>query len=159
MSNDLLESITAGTNKLHTPVDDFLSFYYVTQWAAVFNNREFSGDSKRKIPPVLSINRTRLVQGGDSREAAVASIINKNLKGESHGQFLTQCQPFLREWYNNLLNTNQIWDTRFESVAQSPPEKPSETYIALFKELTTQLVTDTLKIAHKHLSALSALTT
>jgi hypothetical protein len=159
MSTDLLTSIRAGTKKLRSPADDLFSFYFVAQWAAVFNNQEFSGDSSREIPPFLSLIRRRLAQYSDSREAAVASILNNDLEEESHGQFLTQCQPFLQEWHSNLLSTNRLWAKRFKSIAQSPPEKPSETYMTLFEELTTQLVTDTLKIAHKHLSASGALAT
>jgi hypothetical protein len=159
MSEYLLDSVNHGTNKLHSPIDDFFSFYFVAQWAAVFNDREFLGDSSRAIPYFLSTFRSLLAEGDSSRQSAVSKIRDSTYGEDSHGRFLAQCIPFLKEWYISLVNTNAARDNElsFTSYEDSPREKRSETYSALFKELTNQLLIDTLKIAHKHLSRLSEL--
>jgi hypothetical protein len=133
------------------------SFYFVAQWAAAFNDREFSGDSSRGIPYSLSKFRSLLAKGDGLRLAAIHDVRYSNYRKDSHGQFLGQFIPFLNEWYISLAKANQVWYKKFKSTSHEDgsPEKRSGTHSTLFRELTNQLVIDTLKIAHEHLSKLS----
>jgi hypothetical protein len=155
MSQDLLDAIKDRSPKLQSPMDDFFSFYFVIQWAIIFNNREFTGDLKRPVPLRLSSLRSNLSEGGEKRSHVVMVIQQSIIKEEDYGLFFTQCAPFMAEWNISLIATNKLWANKLELYTKETLENPSQTYLALFKELTTQLVIDTLKIAHKHLASFS----
>ena len=60
MSDDLLEAAKLDIPYLQSPVDDLWSFYYVAQWAAVFNNVDFPGNTPL---PVKLLHLRQLLAG------------------------------------------------------------------------------------------------
>jgi hypothetical protein len=154
MSDDLLKAIRKNSKRHQSPIDDFFSFYYVVQWAAVFNNREFAGKFGGQVPFELSSLRSSLSRGVNHRGNVLLEIHRSLVEEKSYGQFLARCKPFMEEWDNSLVATNLVWTRKFRSYADKPLENLSNTYLALFRELTSQLVIDTLKIARKHLATL-----
>lgn len=137
---------------LQSPMDDFFSFYFVTQWAAVFNNHEFN-KPQRNLPKDLREFREKLFTDGDIRDSVTSSIQNINLTPVKYGQFLSKCGPFLSEWYGNLHRANNRWTPRLEDLQSSA--NPPEVCTDMFEELISELVLDALKLYDKQLSSLS----
>ncbi|KAJ3994815.1 hypothetical protein F5050DRAFT_416995 [Lentinula boryana] len=99
MSSMLLNPL--NKNHVHSPVDDYYSFYFLTQWACAF--RDLSPEDKPEEPQHLQRLRMRLAGGLDSRDAATLAIIaGQPLQAEQYGAFLVQAQPFLQKWYRSL---------------------------------------------------------
>jgi hypothetical protein len=156
MSDDLLNAIRKDKARLQSPIDDLFSFYYVTQWAAVFNNREFTGNLRgQEVPFELSSLRSSLSEGVGKRSNVVMAFHRLRMQAKDYGEFLAQLKPFMAEWDNSLIAINSVWAENFESYASEPRKNPSETYLALYKEVQNQLVINTLKIAYKHLATFS----
>ncbi|KAE9385933.1 hypothetical protein BT96DRAFT_981911, partial [Gymnopus androsaceus JB14] len=101
MSNALLEQ---DDGIIHSPVDDYWSFYFTTQWACVFRKAlpgEALGDPKK-----LEYLRSLLAGGTASRALGTNSIVDYVLRERYHGSFLTNIQLFLREWNRAL---KELW--------------------------------------------------
>ncbi|KAJ3743976.1 hypothetical protein DFH05DRAFT_1398676, partial [Lentinula detonsa] len=106
MSSALLDPL--NKNYVHSPVDDYYSLYFLTQWACVF--RDLSPEDKPKEPQHIQRLRMRLAGGLDSRDAATSTTITgTKLKAEEYGTFLVQAQPFLRKWYGSLQSLDNEW--------------------------------------------------
>jgi hypothetical protein len=52
MSDGLLDAIRLDEQYLQSPIDDLWSFYYVVQWAAVFNDVQFASS----MPPAMLLD-------------------------------------------------------------------------------------------------------
>ncbi|KAJ3991403.1 hypothetical protein F5050DRAFT_1197572 [Lentinula boryana] len=105
MSSMLLNPL--NKNHVHSPVDDYYSFYFLTQWACAF--RDLSPEDKPEEPQHLQQLRMRLAGGLDSRDAATLTITGADLEPEVYGAFLVQAQPFLRKWYASLSTLTSEW--------------------------------------------------
>ncbi|KAJ3979145.1 hypothetical protein F5890DRAFT_1386217, partial [Lentinula detonsa] len=107
MSSMLLNPL--NKNYVHSPVDDYYSFYFLTQWACAF--RDLSPEDKPKEPQHVQQLRSELAGGLDSRDAATSTTIttNVNLQAEAYGAFLVQAQPLLRKWYGSLQTLDNEW--------------------------------------------------
>ncbi|KAJ3730916.1 hypothetical protein DFJ43DRAFT_1027594, partial [Lentinula guzmanii] len=101
MSSALLDPL--NKNYVHSPVDDYYSLYFVTQWACAFR------DPNKELQHIQQL-RMRLAGGLDSRDAATSTTITgTKLKAEEYGAFLVQAQPFLRKWYGSLQSLDNEW--------------------------------------------------
>ncbi|KAJ3991910.1 hypothetical protein F5050DRAFT_1862859 [Lentinula boryana] len=105
MSTKLLDP--AIEDHVHSPVDDYYSFYFLTQWACAF--RDLSPEDQAKDSVTLQSLRMRLAGGLDSRDAATHTIRGEKLNAEQYGAFLVQAQPFLKKWYDKLISLGNEW--------------------------------------------------
>ncbi|KAJ3978946.1 hypothetical protein F5890DRAFT_1647621 [Lentinula detonsa] len=107
MSTALLNLV--NTNHVHSPVDDYYSFYFLTQWACTFH--DLSPEEKPMSPQYLTDLRMRLAGHVSDRDAATSSIIDvKTLTATRYGAFLPQAQEFLRDWKNSFTWINEWGD-------------------------------------------------
>jgi hypothetical protein len=107
MSDDLLEAAKLDIPYMQSPVDDLWSFYYVAQWAAVFNNVNFSTGTP--VPTKLA-NLRRLIAGSQAdRALGTRTITRPPLDQAEYGQFLADCCPILREWESTLDRLTTDW--------------------------------------------------
>ncbi|KAJ3994761.1 hypothetical protein F5050DRAFT_1574973, partial [Lentinula boryana] len=105
MSSKLLNPV--NTNHVHSPVDDYYSFYFLTQWACAFH--DLSPEDQAKDSVILQNLRMRLAGGPDSRDAGTYTIIATQLTAEQYGAFLVQAQPFLKKWNEKLMLLDEEW--------------------------------------------------
>ena len=89
MSDDMLDAADLGVGYLQSPVDDLFSHYYTMQWAAAFHAT--AGD----IP--LHLTKLREDLSGIQRSNATKRIVLFSPRKNDYGQFLVDCQPFLRD--------------------------------------------------------------
>lgn len=80
---------------IHSPVDDYWSFYFTAQWACVFHI--VGGDEGDSA--VLQRLRKLLAGNWRDRDAGTLTIVAEFPKVSRHGSFLTNIQPFLKDWY------------------------------------------------------------
>ncbi|KAJ3982176.1 hypothetical protein F5890DRAFT_1476372 [Lentinula detonsa] len=106
MSSTLLNWVFR--DHVHSPVDDYCSFYFLTQWACAF--RELSTEDKPKNPDHLQQLQSELAGHVNDRDAATFTTINGvKFKAEKYGAFLVHAQPFLKEWYRTLSSLMNEW--------------------------------------------------
>ena len=105
MSFELLQAMRFGEPYLQSPVDDLWSFYYVAQWAAVFNNANLV----TPIPERLKQLRTHLAGSLQERTTATNIITDNRLKPASYGQFLANSCSFLSQWAAKLKILTRDW--------------------------------------------------
>ena len=135
----MLESIQLGTPYLQSPVDDFFSFFFTAQWAAIFNDVKLEAGGE--VPVTLASWRTKVGEGKDPRDGVSMKIMKpKDLKKQYHGSFMCEVQPFLRHWRTKLGFLNRDWDRAAEEIEQS--QSFEETCRRLFCEYTDRAVID-----------------
>ncbi|KAJ3979152.1 hypothetical protein F5890DRAFT_1642082 [Lentinula detonsa] len=118
MSSKLLNPV--DRNHVHSPVDDYYSFFFLTQWACVF--RDLSPEDKSEDSVILQDLRMRLAGGLDSRDAATYFITGVlNLKADQYGAFLSQAQQFLRDWDNSFTWINEWGNLAGSQVFTNAP--------------------------------------
>ncbi|KAJ3730942.1 hypothetical protein DFJ43DRAFT_1082134 [Lentinula guzmanii] len=111
MSSALLNPV--NTNYVHSPVDDYYSFYFLTQWACAFH--DLSPEEKPTSPQYLTDLRMRLAGHVSDRDAATRTITGaSNLIAEEYGAFLPQAQQFLRDWDKSF-----TWINEWGNLARS----------------------------------------
>ncbi|KAE9395581.1 hypothetical protein BT96DRAFT_142343 [Gymnopus androsaceus JB14] len=104
MSKALLEP---NDGVIHSPVDDYWSFYFTAQWACVFRQAllgEAEGD-----PTKLEYLRSLLAGGTARRALGTNSIVDEPLTRLTYGSFLTDIQPFLRAWNQAMKDLSWDW--------------------------------------------------
>lgn len=156
MSDDLLITSNYPNRPfLQSPMDDFFSFYYVAQWAAVFNEKEFPNAGSLSIPFGLKLLRHQLLQGDrDARSSATTQIQGVPLEEHECGRFLAACQPFLKHWLRYLKEINEdFWYRKHKQLVQGNVGANSGTIVAELENLTDKLVIGTLEIVDKHMSS------
>lgn len=142
MSDAVLEARLFARHHLQTPIDDMYSIYFVAQWAAVFHESSFHDSS---VPPELQ--RWRSLIGGDlsGRDSVTLKVTNAlPLESAYYGKFLTECQPFLRQWKALLDEANVEWTERSKRVDDGELEEH-------FKSMTDQILTSFLELVSKQL--------
>ncbi|KAJ3795249.1 hypothetical protein GGU11DRAFT_688169, partial [Lentinula aff. detonsa] len=105
MSSALLDPL--NKNHVHSPVDDYYSLYFLTQWACAF--RDLSPEDKPDEPQHLQQLRSELAGGLHTRSTATTTINDINLQAEEYGAFLVQAQPFLQKWKSSLVSLGNEW--------------------------------------------------
>ena len=141
MSESLLFSIGKKRNYLQSPVDDLWSFYYVAQWAAVFNRSRFSVDGV--ILSYLKLMQDYLL--GSQRAAATSDITSQRIRKGLHGGFLFECSKTLRKWYTALVQLEGAWLDKLETLVKNgAKDNQYELYYPLFQEFTDQGILDLL---------------
>ncbi|KAJ3778284.1 hypothetical protein FB446DRAFT_783475 [Lentinula raphanica] len=99
MSDWLLDRMSES--HMHSPLDDFASLYFVTQWACVF--RELPQEERSQCASAVREWQTDLA--GDVRDRSFVTLQitgTKNLEIRRYGTFLVRAQTFLKEWYGLL---------------------------------------------------------
>ncbi|KAF7325739.1 hypothetical protein MKEN_00424300 [Mycena kentingensis (nom. inval.)] len=111
MSRKVLQSKEDQTPYLHSPVDDFSSFFYVTQWAAVFRPREAR---------IAGISQLRKLLAGNDNERAKGSDLILDLEPDTakmeYGRFLSSLPELLTDWKNALRNMLKEWSRAEKSL-------------------------------------------
>ncbi|KAJ3810046.1 hypothetical protein F5876DRAFT_42624 [Lentinula aff. lateritia] len=148
MSVTLRESLYSPMTYVQSTVDDLASFYYVGQWAAVFNPSHQSD--------MLEELRNRIAGSLASREFATSRIVNRldpdlSSHRQKYGLFLQCCQPILKEWYDSIGSL----DRRFlrvteELTAHSDGKIDSNTYRSLFLSFSYHGVADFAQILERN---------
>jgi len=139
MSKALLEP---NDGVIHSPVDDYWSFYFTAQWACVFRQAllgEAEGDPKK-----LEYLRS-LLAGGLLREIATNKIVDEILNESSYGSFLTSLQSFLSDWNQALKALLRDWQ---KEELQANPEEVFQA--GAFRRYADQGLLSFLKVAHRH---------
>ncbi|KAF9064267.1 hypothetical protein BDP27DRAFT_1333769 [Rhodocollybia butyracea] len=103
----------ALTDRIHSPLDDYWSFYFVAQWACVFNPLSLDG-----VQNQAPIQRWRELLDGSSanRELATVDITKYPMGANRYGEFLQQAQPFLEAWIDSLYLLGRTWVDTPESL-------------------------------------------
>ncbi|KAF9040342.1 hypothetical protein BDP27DRAFT_1455315 [Rhodocollybia butyracea] len=135
MSRRLLNP--ALPDHIHSPLDDYWSFYFVAQWACVFNPLSLDGVQNR-----APIQRWRALLDGSpsNRDTATADITQDPLNANQHGEFLRQAQPFLEAWNDSLRLLGRSWVDMPESLKRE-----------VFSDFADRGLLSFLKVAHKFL--------
>lgn len=108
MSKALLER---DSDTIHSPTDDYWSFYFTAQWACVYRKAP-SGEGKK-----LQSLRKRLAGNHRDRDSGTSSIVDEPPNVDVYGSFLTEIQPFLRAWNQALKDLQWKWSvTKREEV-------------------------------------------
>ncbi|GAW04583.1 hypothetical protein LENED_006386 [Lentinula edodes] len=153
MSVTLRESLYLPMTYVQSTVDDLASFYYVGQWAAVFNPSHQSD--------MLEELRNRIAGSLASREFATRIVHRLDPDLSSHrqeyGLFLQCCQPILKEWYDSI----DSLDRRFlrvteELTAHSDGKIDPNTYRSLFLSFSYHGVADFAQILERHGASLAS---
>ncbi|KAJ3784708.1 hypothetical protein GGU10DRAFT_314422 [Lentinula aff. detonsa] len=105
MSSMLLNPL--NKNYVHSPVDDYYSFYFLTQWACAF--RDLSPEDKPEEPQHIQQLQSYLAGGLHTRSTATTTINDNHLQVEEYGAFLVQAQPFLQKWKSALASLGNEW--------------------------------------------------
>jgi hypothetical protein len=146
-------------------MDNFFSFYYITQWAAIFNNTEFAR-AKGEVLGDLSDLRSRISCGEYQARRFVSFTVGTDefndskdyswRTPETHGWFLSDCQGFLSDWHCQLRRLKEkFWKPTCEEIETDNPADLVERYPGLFCVLTDKLVLETLQICAEHWSSLN----
>ncbi|KAJ3982359.1 hypothetical protein F5890DRAFT_1530154 [Lentinula detonsa] len=105
MSSMLLNPL--NKSHVHSPVDDYYSLYFLTQWACVF--RDLSPEDKPEEPQHIQQLQSYLAGHVNDREAATTIINDNHLQAEEYGAFLVQAQSFLQKWKSTLVSLGKEW--------------------------------------------------
>jgi hypothetical protein len=151
MSRDLCYAYKHNRSYFHSPVDDLWSFYYVTQWAAAFNNSSLDPEG---LPGPLLDLRDDLARSDDSRENATTSITSRDgLRSSAYGTFLTNSQLLLAawrpklnklqddlEWYRENLGTGADSEDKLHQYFKDITKRGVMDYLRLLKDRYPSLV-------------------
>ncbi|KAF9061290.1 hypothetical protein BDP27DRAFT_1429104 [Rhodocollybia butyracea] len=95
-------------NYVRSPLDDYRSLFYVTQWACAFH--ELSPEDSPKSPALLQQLRTHLTGDRVTRQYATSTMVDMlNIRKDKYGIWLAEAQPFLRDWNASLSLLGNEW--------------------------------------------------
>lgn len=145
MSDDMLEAAKLDMPYLQSPVDDLWSFYYVAQWAAVFNNTNFPGDTP---VPIKLAELRRLIAGSQAdRALGTRKVTRPALDQIEYGQFLADSYCILREWEFKLNQLTADWSTtKFDHLTADLYDK----CYPCFRNFTDRGVLELIQLAQQH---------
>ncbi|KAF9040341.1 hypothetical protein BDP27DRAFT_1347465 [Rhodocollybia butyracea] len=141
--NTYFDRAHGGTKShIHSPLDDYWSFYFVAQWAFVFNPLSLNG-----VQNQAPIQRLReLLDGSPSnRDTATADITKYPMTANRYGEFLQQAQPFLEAWIDSLYLLGRTW-----------VDTPESLKCEVFSDIADRGLLSFLKVAHKFLLSTSS---
>jgi hypothetical protein len=147
MSPELLDAAILDKPYLQSPVDDLVSFYYVAQWAAANNTRDFPDSAA--VPDELELLRKRLGSSPAEREFGTSTITTRIIRPNLYGSFLVDCQPILQQWHEKLQKLVNDLAAAMESVAPDVADQ-YKTYHPLFCEFTDRGVLELLELVQLH---------
>ncbi|KIK64282.1 hypothetical protein GYMLUDRAFT_71248 [Collybiopsis luxurians FD-317 M1] len=135
--------LTPGLERhMHSPLDDYYSFFFVTQSACVFH--DLSPEDSPEHPDFLENLRDRIAGDVKMIAAATCTITRRvSMEVAHYGAFLVQAQSFLREWYHSLQKLQTEWN---EMVASQGCNIDS------FRSIADRGLLSFLKVASKHIS-------
>ncbi|KAF5374079.1 hypothetical protein D9757_010719 [Collybiopsis confluens] len=133
MSDALLEAQARQRNYWHSPIDDYYSFYYVAQWACIWNPL-----NEPKDPDDLDALRTDIA--GTSRGIATYKVTGERpMTLEMYGAFFTEARPFLQDWCRALQRLEVVWVNNRDNSALG------------FRSRADHGLQTFLRVAHKYL--------
>ncbi|KAJ3778283.1 hypothetical protein FB446DRAFT_714346 [Lentinula raphanica] len=121
-------------NHMHSPLDDFASFYFVTQWACVF--RELPLEERSQCEGFVQVWQTKLAGNIDQRTSVTHQINHERLRANEYGTFLVQAQPFLKQWYSLIENLR-------DEFRDPPPEGWNA---GIFRRIIDEVLSSFLKL-------------
>ncbi|KAJ8503354.1 hypothetical protein ONZ45_g10946 [Pleurotus djamor] len=146
MSKPLSDSLKFSELYLQSPVDDLCSFYYVGQWAALFNQR--AEDQNRTLSPRFLDLRNSVGGSAPERYDATTKIGKIPLDEylEAYPPFLVRCAPTLQKWFASVDRLVNNW-----KVAKAPGRKlvgkeAHKFYVPLFFQFAYRGVKEYLEI-------------
>ncbi|KAJ3915809.1 hypothetical protein F5877DRAFT_81494 [Lentinula edodes] len=153
MSYGLRKSLRSPKTYVRSAVDDLSSFYYVGQWAAVFNPSHRSD--------MLKDLRSCIAGPSTWRESAtfrITSRLSPKLSSDrrDYGLFLQCCQPMLAEWQNSIISlTHQFLQVTEELTAHSDGKTDPDTHRSLFLSFAYHGVADFAQILERNGASLA----
>ena len=147
MSRQLLDAAILNEPYLQSPIDDLLSFFYVAQWAAANNNKDFPDSTA--VPDKLELLRNRLGGSLAERELGTSTMTRNDPDPELYGRFLADCQPILQDWDQQLMALVKDWGRRMKTVTPDVGDQ-YKTYYPLFREFTDRGVLELLQLVQSH---------
>ncbi|KAJ3862498.1 hypothetical protein EV359DRAFT_83285 [Lentinula novae-zelandiae] len=153
MSNTLRRSLRLPRAYVQSTVDDLASFYYVGQWAAVFNPSHQSD--------LLEELRNDIAGSLTSRESASSRTINLSPKLSSdrqdYGLFLLCCKPTLAAWKNSITSLDERFQEAMqELIARSDGKIDPDTHRSLFLSFAYHGVADFAQILERNGASLAS---
>jgi hypothetical protein len=146
MSDGLLEAARLDKRYLQSPLDDLWSFYYVAQWAAVFNSTKFP-DSIH-VPAELAELR-RLMAGSQYKRAlGTRTVTDPGLDGTEYGPFLADSCSFLREWESKLRQLAAEW--KAAKVGSLSDGNLYDACYSYFREYTNRGLLELVQLVQRH---------
>ncbi|KAJ3746953.1 hypothetical protein EV360DRAFT_76380 [Lentinula raphanica] len=121
-------------NHLHSPLDDFASLYFVTQWACVF--REVPQEERSRCESTVREWQKDLAGDVRHRRSVTHEIIHERLRANEYGAFLVQAQPFLKQWYSLIENLR-------DEFRDPPPEGWNA---GIFRQIIDEVLLSFLKV-------------
>ena len=139
----MLLKTTEQKNYMHSPIDDYYLFYFVTQWACIFH--ALSPEDSPKYSEELESLRESIAGDVKARGLATLTITGKGaMKSEDYGAFLVQARSFLQEWWHKgLQDLEPKWDEMVESQGNN---------IDSFHAIADRGLLSFMKVARKYLS-------
>ena len=152
MSRNLVKTLTpwSPSPRLHSPIDDLESFYYMAQWAVAFND----GTSERKHDQD-EIRWFRKMISGSRRSDATHMIQSRSYRlweqmEEIYGPFFTRSTAVLRPWFEKLATLTTDWSP-VTVLAERLDDTKKEEYLAEnFLAYGYRGVAEYFELIHKH---------
>ncbi|KAH7868640.1 uncharacterized protein C8R40DRAFT_1177593 [Lentinula edodes] len=153
MSDRLRRSLRLPRAYVQSTVDDLASFYYVGQWAAVFNPSHQSN--------LLEELRNDIAGSVTSRESASSRTTNLNPKlfsdRQDYGSFLLCCIPTLAAWKNSITSLDDWFQEAMqELIARSDGKIDPDTHRSLFLSFAYHGVADFAQILERNGASLAS---
>ncbi|KAJ4493444.1 hypothetical protein C8J55DRAFT_159595 [Lentinula edodes] len=153
MSDRLRRSLRLPRAYVQSTVDDLASFYYVGQWAAVFNPSHQSN--------LLEELRNDIAGSVTSRESASSRTTNLNPKlfsdRQDYGLFLLCCKPTLAAWKNSITSLDDWFQEAMqELIARSDGKIDPDTHRSLFLSFAYHGVADFAQILERNGASLAS---
>ncbi|KAJ3871723.1 hypothetical protein F5051DRAFT_184528 [Lentinula edodes] len=153
MSARLRRSLRLPRAYVQSTVDDLASFYYVGQWAAVFNPSHQSN--------LLEELRNDIAGSVTSRESASSRTTNLNPKlfsdRQDYGLFLLCCKPTLAAWKNSITSLDDWFQEAMqELIARSDGKIDPDTHRSLFLSFAYHGVADFAQILERNGASLAS---
>jgi hypothetical protein len=141
MSEGLLDAAKLGIPYMQSPVDDLWSFYYVAQWAAMFNKTNFAPDTH--IPTKLANLCTLIAGSPTDHDSGTHKVTDPGLDGD----FLARSCIVLRDWEGKLRQLATDWKSI--NVDGLTDDNVYQTYYPEFRTFTNRGVLELLQLVQK----------
>lgn len=131
---------------LQSPRDDILAFFYLAQWAAIFNQSPHGSSG-------TSMDALRL-RVAVARSDALLEILRirptSRIMQTQYSAFLLECHPLLRAWWTSLEERRLKWGDMLELVCEQESDAyPSMLYMC-FVQIGYEGVADFLRLWQEH---------
>ena len=145
MSESLQKAMNHKEDYLHSPVDDLHSFYWVAQWAVLFNNHNKSHRSPKEHKWQQYIS-----DGQVEHKMSVASDIKQVYPMSGHSPITMEWAVLLKEWHASLEKLNTDWlEVRFSDEVTSGAATP-EYFEKKFHIFAFRGLVDFMEVVQRH---------